>query len=290
MVYKLSREELIEQFDDQIHFISVSCKQFDLGDEKEARRIATNLRILLHDTSHSRSLSQQLGLKRKLLFISLASDYSPVNLVTSWQLLTAQMQYNENGASTSFTPQKVNDSPGRNFLLNADDWWNQIIFDDKQYQLSRRDIVLAVANKDGGAHVDDKLSNKFADLVKNNSLGLQTMVGQPLDGNPAYNAIRTIADELLFSLELMRKPLLSYGIYKGHDFDFYYFDESRRCRFLWSNTDRGTSPEVDRVLSAKKSDSRIDVGVKFGTGNRTYEAILPNVQYLKVGHSVISWQ
>lgn len=32
------------------------------------------------------------------------------------------------------------------------DWWNEIIFDDKKNKFTRRDIVTYVANQDGGAH------------------------------------------------------------------------------------------------------------------------------------------
>ena len=46
--YKRSKQELQEQWDAQVRFIQKSVKEFDAGDESEARRIAASLRILFH--------------------------------------------------------------------------------------------------------------------------------------------------------------------------------------------------------------------------------------------------
>ena len=48
--YKLSKQELQDHWDDQIRFIQKSIKEFDRGDEKEAQRLATHLRVLFHET------------------------------------------------------------------------------------------------------------------------------------------------------------------------------------------------------------------------------------------------
>ena len=37
----------------------------------------------------------------------------------------------------------------RCFFLMFNDWWNEIIFDDKKNKFTRRDIVTYVANQDG---------------------------------------------------------------------------------------------------------------------------------------------
>ena len=47
--------------------------------------------------------------------------------------------------------------------LNFEEWWEMIVvrIDDKV--LSRKDIVLKMANKDGGAHIDTKLPKEYKD-------------------------------------------------------------------------------------------------------------------------------
>ncbi|MDV6342639.1 hypothetical protein R2103_12760 [Nitrosomonas sp. Is24] len=74
-------------------------------------------------------------------------------------------------------------------------------------RLSRKDIVLAAANQDGGAHVDSRLKPNYAELSKDGGLGL-LLVNQ--DGiecdeqitNAHFVAIRQMAYELLHSSEL----------------------------------------------------------------------------------------
>jgi hypothetical protein len=84
-----------------------------------------------------------------------------------------------------------------------DTWWNSTVFiDSKGSELSRKGLVLAVANQDGGAHVDPSLNQTYADLSRNNSLGWVFSDGkttQPMEG-PERAAIRQIAHEFLKSL------------------------------------------------------------------------------------------
>ena len=83
--YKLSKQELQDHWDDQIRFIQKSIKEFDRGDEKEAQRLATHLRVLFHETQKSKSIFGQL--KPQIIFYSSGDLYTPSNLFTSWTLL-----------------------------------------------------------------------------------------------------------------------------------------------------------------------------------------------------------
>jgi hypothetical protein len=57
--------------------------------------------------------------------------------------------------------------------------------------------VLAVANQDGGAHVDPTLDSTYADLSRNNSLGwTYGSKSEPIEG-PARAALRQICHEVL---------------------------------------------------------------------------------------------
>ena len=48
MKYKQTRDELLEQWDDQIGFIKRSCEDYDAGAHSEAKRIAISIRVLFH--------------------------------------------------------------------------------------------------------------------------------------------------------------------------------------------------------------------------------------------------
>jgi hypothetical protein len=69
--------ELMEHLYQQIAFLRRSASQYDNGEFSEAKRLATTLRILLHDSHTSKSLLTQLGLKEKLRFVDTAGDVAP---------------------------------------------------------------------------------------------------------------------------------------------------------------------------------------------------------------------
>ena len=83
--------------------------------------------------------------------------------------------------------------------------WNGIVFVDKsRNEFSRKDIVLALANKEGGAHIDNKLDQKYLDLRKNNALNLYfgTIDGKQIPADDQVPAtMRQIAHELIKTLK-----------------------------------------------------------------------------------------
>ena len=88
--------------------------------------------------------------------------------------------------------------------VSFDDWWNRpVLMDSKGAEFSRRGLVLALANKDGGAHIDRLNENTFA-LVHSNSAGWVRAGGgdgavEPVP-TPIYASVKTIAEELLLTL------------------------------------------------------------------------------------------
>ncbi|HEY4058491.1 MAG TPA: hypothetical protein VGM39_17885 [Kofleriaceae bacterium] len=56
------RAHLIEQ----VGFLDASSTAYDQGIESEAKRLATTVRVLVHDTSASRSLLTHLGVRDRL--------------------------------------------------------------------------------------------------------------------------------------------------------------------------------------------------------------------------------
>lgn len=240
MKYKQDNEELKAQWDDQIDFISMSAEAFDKGNEKEAKRIAANLRILFHETKISHSLLKQLNLKNNFLLISSGVQYSPSNLLSSWTLLTMKIS----GEGSKYCPVGL-DFDDATQLMKYDDWWNEIIFDDKKYVYTRKDIVLFVANEDGGSHVDPSLSGKHAALAKYNSLGWTDHNGKNPMNNPIYAAIRQIAYEVLASVKINSIQLHNRRKSKQGEYEVMYVDESRLFKWFWPN-------DVDRNLDFLK--------------------------------------
>lgn len=249
--YKLNKRELLEHWNDQLSFIKLSAEQYDKGKENEARRIATSLRILFHEGPHSIPLIKQTGLIHNFLLWSSGSIYTPSNLLSSWVLLLLEI----NASGAYYKPRKLGKGDrDRTFFLKYEDWWNEIIFDDKKNVFTRKDIVRYVANQDGGAHVDMKLDEKYAELVKHNSLGWMDHMGNPVRNNPAYAAIRQIAEELLISQYIFLKGSYTRKKQNNRLFEMRYVDENRR--FKWSATDMVYPEETYEIVKQYKKEDR----------------------------------
>jgi hypothetical protein len=190
--HRLTVQDLEAHLDEQLAFLEASACSFDNGFEGEAKRLATTMRVLLHDTRQSHSLVGQLG-KKNARFADTALPLNPANLLTHGGLITIAM-----GAPSKYVPM-LDDVPVSKHAT-FEDWWNMPVFVDKdRNQLTREQLVLIAANQDGGAHVDPALDRVYADLARNNSLNWMTVeAGQarPMDG-PERAALRQIAHEVL---------------------------------------------------------------------------------------------
>ncbi|MFF2341689.1 hypothetical protein [Bacillus mycoides] len=247
--YKHTQADLQTHWDEQLNFIESSAKLFDEGNESEAKRIATHLRVLFHNTNSSHSLIHQLNRTGSFPFWSSAGLYTPANLVSSWTLLSLVV----NNQGLVYAP-LATDVPQRTFFCTYEDWWNEIIFDDKKNVFSRKDIVFFVANQDGGAHVDPTLNAKYAELIKHNSLGWTDTNGNPANNNPAYNAIRQMAYELFVSQNYFNKGTYTRKKIKNRLFEMRFVDPTRR--FKWSTTEITCSEETLAVVKQYRKENR----------------------------------
>jgi hypothetical protein len=206
-----SQDDLRAHLDDHLGFLVRSSEAFDQGHDGEVKRLAVSLRVLFHDTGQSHSLLGQLG-RLGGEFISTAIPHDSGNIATHGGLIMTSLG---KGASTHFAP--LDDVPITRWLP-FQDWWNEIVFVDAQRaQLTRRDLVLAVANQDGGAHVDPKLSETYARLSRHNSMGWVQNPGNVPIPNAERAAVRQIAHEALKTLvpNYQKKPTVNAEIIFG---------------------------------------------------------------------------
>ena len=256
---KKNIDEFEEYWNDQLSYLNRSIGYFDEGNETEARRIASSLRILLHQTKFSQSLVRQLN--RCLLYLSSSYLYTPSNLLSTWTLLVLEMKDNQ----LTYKPNLDFFEKGKRlFYLTFEDWWNEIIFDDKQNVFTRKDIVLFVANNDGGAHVDPEIKESFALLTKYNSLGLTNTYGNSPLSNPIYQAVRVIAEEFLLSVAISSSGLKNRRQYKERKFEMRFIDDKRR--YKWSTTDINCSSETLKIVNSHKVEARKLYRQEFGNG------------------------
>lgn len=192
--------EFNKQLDEQLRFLKNSAQLFDQGVEEEAKRLAVTIRVLVHDTKKSCSLLSQLGVKNTALFWDLSIPFDRNNLM-SHTGVTKRWHRPEGGV---IVLPLFDESPVPPRDVSLSDWWNGIVFVGKdRVEYSRKDLVLALANQDGGAHVDPRLDEEYSNLSRNNSLGwveTRNSGEWPMpDEVPA--AVRHISHELLKSLD-----------------------------------------------------------------------------------------
>ena len=189
---------------EQLQFLASSSRAFDQGDLAEAKRIALVIRVLVHDTAMSHSLLAQLGIKDSLAW----ADSAPVidndpNIVARSPGLTS-MGWGADGIAFSARYMDSIERSDSTRYVSFKDWWERpVILDSNDAEFSRKELVLALVNKDGGAHLD-RLNEKTHALVHGNSAGFVRvdMAGGPSEPipTPIYASVRTVAEELLLTL------------------------------------------------------------------------------------------
>jgi hypothetical protein len=192
---------------DQIGFLKSSLQGIDAGRLEEAKRVAVVIRVLCHQTNKSDALLNQLGLLGGR-WLSSAGRVSPLNLMDQCSLIEIAVH----GSADFRAPL---DEAVHQFVP-FDQWWTDPVILIHEYatirEYSRRDLVLHLANKDGGAHVDPKL-NDALETLKSSGLGWTNLAGVALT-HPERHIMRQIGHEVLKTLvpEFKEVPASAPGI------------------------------------------------------------------------------
>ena len=198
---KQTQEELVAHLKENLVFLKTSAISFDNGNLGEAKRLAVSIRVLLHDTKQSKSLFKLLKLKQHFVFLDTAHDYDPTNLVSHHGLVGLKIS-NQKNSYIAFCGEGLNNKSFESIPFKQ--WWNKIVISDlKKNQFTRGELILALANKDGGAHVDPNLDKAYADLTRNNSVGWISSnngIKTPMSDIELFS-VRQIAYEVIYSLE-----------------------------------------------------------------------------------------
>lgn len=202
-----SFEELQLHLREQIDFLRTSISAYDSGNKSEAKRLSVTLRLLLHDTRQSKSLLGQLNLKDRPFYDT--SNFAGYNKAP-WDVAVytglighcLDVQNNRIEFIPFLDPDKEHKMPN---WVDFQSWWEMVVIKDELGNIfSRRDLVLTMANKDGGAHIDPVITDKYADITRKNSIGWKGAMGnatfQPIP-HLEKAAIRQIAHEVLKSLD-----------------------------------------------------------------------------------------
>jgi hypothetical protein len=190
---KRSTETLAQALEDQLSFLERSAAAFDAGVEIEAQRLSGTLRILLHSKGSSTSVLRHLRLQ-ETPFLDSRADHFEKPGVPYCGMVGVAMSLD--GSSQRYVP--LFDTYGREDHLPFGDWWGALIYDDGDgAKFSRERLVVTVADKDGGAHVDASIPEAYARMTLDNALKWNPAGLPEGTGSPALATIRQIAHEVL---------------------------------------------------------------------------------------------
>lgn len=201
---------LDQKFDEFVELLEVLCKCYDEdGKDIIALPISTAIRVLVHDTSQSISLLSHLG-RRNIKFLSSnvknAREHVHLGLVRRINVGVVDGV----GGEAKYWPlcdERYFPKQNNRTMLDQKVWWEEeVIFQSNDSSLTRKDLVLTMANKDGGAHFDKKIQKKYDDF-RHRWSGGSTLVGtksgtvRGYDNVPVRPAVRQIGYEILRSLK-----------------------------------------------------------------------------------------
>lgn len=191
----------------QLNFIVSSCRLYDEGRFEEAMRIAVAARVLFHNTQKTKAIIGGHHPAPNLKLLSTTMFKAGFPQVKSNFLGFIELFPSIGGFKPSL------DTSDRNENIPWNEWWSQepiLALNRTQESITRRQLILVCANKDGGAHVDEVKPKEYERLDE--GLGFQIRVKfrgkkEPQMVKLRYAnlaALRQIGHEILFSEELTR--------------------------------------------------------------------------------------
>lgn len=204
---RMAPRDFRESLKRQLGFVERSCHAFDVGFHDEAIRIAQCVRVMMHDTKSQTSVLAHLNAKSITLLSTCLDIAAKVRQFGGRALHFNGMGQLETGPHGARYYPKLGGSGMFNHSLPVDQWLNETVFIlDPDTWVSREGVVLAAADKDGGAHVDAQLTPVYERLIDSGDLGVfvdEKGSETPITGHH-YVALRQIGHELLSSPDLLR--------------------------------------------------------------------------------------
>jgi hypothetical protein len=188
----------------QVGFLRRSCESYDSGHTDEGIRIATSIRVLIHDTKNSTSLLKHLRARNIKLSSTVETVGGPGTILFSGM---GRATLTVGPAATVGKWEASTTADSIRIQLLVSDWWNQIVYVRGNTRLCRKDLVLAAADKDGGAHVDSKLTTDYQTLMRSGECGFFYYPDETGSFRPIMDAqlvyLRQMGHELLSSPDLL---------------------------------------------------------------------------------------
>jgi len=208
-----SDAELEAELNEQLAALQASCASYDAGQLWEAKRIAATLYLLLHDGhGKTKSLFTQLGGRDKFKYFTVLPELPDNAPPLPGRMPFIMVRAGTWGATCIPALEESHNMPWKRFVA-FDVWWNEtVFFSAAGERFSRKGLIIAVRNKDGGSHFDEAMDDEaYGELKRFNGMAginefnpefTREKIGRAIEHAPnAHRAtIRQIAWEILYSL------------------------------------------------------------------------------------------
>jgi hypothetical protein len=174
---KRRKEDFLGMLREQAGFLRRSLDAFYQGDFEEAVRIATTIRLLVHEKGGSKPLLKSVrpdGLDLPIL------DYSEQERPEGEPVLRIVVGIRP-GPGASVAP-SVDLSSAHYARTSIGAWWDRTVFGFRppgqaKIVVQRRKIILILADKEGGAHVDPSQDAEYVTLLVDGPLRFEFDAG-----------------------------------------------------------------------------------------------------------------
>jgi SEC-C motif len=187
---------------EQLDLLRSPVRDYDSGMEHAAKSIADTIRLFVKTKGQTTSLLEHLGVQTQLGWVDRGPPAPPHGaIVISFGVCVVETRFDT--GRTRYEPAMRNLAPDRSHpLVSFKDWWERTILTDQLgNRFSRADLVLSVAEQDGGTHIDAVVNEKYRQLTRENSLGLRQSSELPIANSVALASVRHIAEELLETID-----------------------------------------------------------------------------------------
>lgn len=207
----------LRQLQEQLSLLIDSCHSYDNESFAQAKIMSGIIRTLVKDPPPGRksqtvSLLTSLNVKNSMKFYNTGYDaVDPtlsINLV-GFVTIPAPAPYSSSSRQNIYVPMLNNSTLIDVKWINFDSWWNSNVIVSKTenhcIQLSRKKIVLTMAEQDGGVHVDqyENIDSTYRDIITH-ATNIFTNIDSGGIESPIeylqYALVRQISHELIISI------------------------------------------------------------------------------------------
>jgi hypothetical protein len=202
-----SDADLHVELEDQLAFLRKSAQAYDDGELREAKRLATNLYILLHEGPQNKSLLRKLRIRSRLPLVSTALKIKQDGHGEVFGFAPPLTCLLMGEREATFVPhcKLSTELPPWSRAVGFKDWWDESISQIGNRELSRKGLVFLVRSQDGGSHVDHKRKGEsyieFIEAPASPGVSFNLADGSSAPSNPHLASIRQIAWELDHALK-----------------------------------------------------------------------------------------